>query len=213
MDSGNLHCNLSGLDVPFQISVGFNFGHITSIVDHWSKEKRKVIDKLLSDNPGIASDSVKLNSAALKYNLADAHWDWLGKSLAMNGTQYEWFYLIADGSVQAVCITYHPTPSRFDSQNIFYIDYIASAYWNRDYPGHGKRFSSTGRRLITHAIVHFLGKGYRPGFSLHSLPSAEPFYTHLGMSNFGKDASKQNLTYFEASEVVAGSLMRADSHV
>lgn len=94
-----------------------------------------------------------------------------------------------------------------DGSYIFYIDYIAAAYWNRDRPGYKKRFSGIGSRLISFVIDYAKDKlGYRYGFCLHSLPSAESYYRSLGMTEFDFDEAKEGLRYYEACHETAARI-------
>ncbi|EBQ8806923.1 GNAT family N-acetyltransferase [Salmonella enterica subsp. enterica] len=69
------------------------------------------------------------------------------------------------------------------------------------------KYSGVGKELIQHTINYACSNwGYRPGFCLHALPSAEGFYNHLGMTDFGVDHEKENLRFYEASQVVASTL-------
>ena len=101
-----------------------------------------------------------------------------------------------------------------DGERIFYIDYVASAYWNRDRPNYEKQFGSVSRILIAHASHFAINTlGYRPGFCLHSLPTAEGYYRYLGMIEYEVDAEKENLRYFEAPPDIAGKLAGEAHHV
>jgi hypothetical protein len=61
----------------------------------------------------------------------DDHWRWFDKAIHLKGEEYDWFHLYADEKPQAVCIIYHPKESALEPGNIFYIEYLAVAPWNR----------------------------------------------------------------------------------
>ena len=132
--------------------------------------------------------------------LEDHHWDWLAKSCRYRTNEYNWFYLIIENRVEAVCLIYHPKESAFDSGDIFYVEYVAVAPWNRPNPMSQQEFRGLGTILVKHAVSFAVKKlGLRPGFSLHSLPRAEGFYTNLGMQNF-PEHEKDKMKYFEMPE-------------
>lgn len=135
--------------------------------------------------------------------LDDDHWDWLKKSYCFRDSQYKFFFMYADGKPQAACIIYHPKESALGGRQIYYIEYLAAAPWNRKNP---MRRDFTGIGKITLKSVHQYcdSLGWEAGFSLHALPKAEAFYTHIGMSHFenhDKQATDSiTLKYFEMLE-------------
>lgn len=115
----------------------------------------------------------------------DSHWDWFRKYRILNESAYDWFYIIADGTVQAVCITHHPRESLFDKKDIFYIEYIAVAPWNRKSDFIERKFQGLGTLLIKMVCQYFCDvHHYRYGFSLSAVPQAKGFYESIGMTAF-----------------------------
>lgn len=202
-----LKCLHTGNDIPYTISDGIDLRTTVSLDMDWSEEKARVFGQLIAENPGALDDPAKWGELLDAYQLNDFHWAWAQKAQQCNSAEYFWFYLKADGKVQAACIIKHPKESRADSAGIFYVDYLAVAYWNRRRNGYARRFDGVGTKLLVHAINYSINVlGYRPGFSLHSLPSSEGYYRSLQMTDYGIDAGYQNLRYFEASEPVARSI-------
>ncbi|HCF5267750.1 TPA: hypothetical protein P8O60_002197 [Pseudomonas aeruginosa] len=202
-----LKCLHTGKDIPYTISDGIDLRTTVSLDVDWGAEKARLFGQLIAENPGALDDPAKWDELLDAYQLNDYHWAWTQKAQQCNSAEYFWFYLMADGKVQAACIIKHPKESRVDNAGIFYVDYLAVAYWNRRRNGYVRRFDGVGTKLLVHAInysINFLG--YRPGFSLHSLPSSEGYYRSLQMTDYGVDAGYQNLRYFEASEPVALSI-------
>nr|WP_299241475.1 hypothetical protein [uncultured Halomonas sp.] len=209
MPGSVLTCRRSGQSYPYQIHRGLNPAHLLQLHEQWEAEKVKILREIIEATPQVAEDSELFQEQIHVYRLADLGWRWLDKALAFNTPEYHWFFLEADEKIQAVCIIYHPKASRLDGDRIFYVDYVASAYWNRNRPGHAKQFGSVGRILIAHASYFAITTlGYRPGFCLHSLPTAESYYKNLGMIEYGADATKENLRYYEAPQTVADQLAR-----
>lgn len=214
MTEPSLICRHTEEFVPYQIHQGLQSEFVLRLDEQWGIEKRAIIKQLVDDVPAAAKNPDVLVTQLPNYGLTDFHWDWLNKAFALNTGEYHWFFLTAQERVQAACVIYHPKESRLDGNQIFYIDYVASAYWNRDRPRYKKQFGGVSRILIAHA-THFAMKtlGYRPGFCLHSLPSAEGYYRLLGLIDYDIDAEKENLRYFEAPPSIAGKLAEEVYHV
>ncbi len=139
--------------------------------------------------------------------IEDGHWDWLAKSCTYHSDEYNWFYLIVEDKVEAVCLIYHPKESAFDSGDIFYIEYVAVAPWNRPNPIRRQKFKGLGSILVKSVVGFAVNElGLRPGFSLHSLPGAEGFYINLGMQYF-PDFQKGAMKYFEMPEDKASAMV------
>ncbi|WAC45209.1 hypothetical protein OU997_03170 [Pseudomonas sp. SL4(2022)] len=202
-----LKCLHTGKDVPYNISDGIDLRTTVSLDMDWSEEKARIFGQLIADNPDALNSPDKWGELLDSYQLNDFHWAWAQKAVQCNSAEYFWFYLTADGKVQAACIIKHPKESREDNAGIFYVDYLAVAYWNRRRNGYARRFEGVGTRLLVHAVNYSINVlGYRPGFSLHSLPSSEGYYRSLKMTDYGIDTNYQDLRYFEASEFVARSI-------
>lgn len=202
-----LKCLHTGRDVTYTVTDGIDLLATANLDRDWSAEKAKILGQLFVEHPDALSDPSKWEGLLDTYQLNDHHWAWTQKARLYNSAEFFWFYLMADGQVQAACIIKHPKESRADKAGIFYVDYLAVAYWNRRRDGYVRRFDGVGTKLLIHAINYSIDVlGYRPGFSLHSLPSSEGYYQNLKMTDFGMDQSYQNLRYFEASEPVALSI-------
>lgn len=140
--------------------------------------------------------------------LEDFHWRWLNKAMSYNTNEYEWFYYIAENEIQGVCVIYHPKQSKIDDENVFYIEFVATAPWNRLNRMCDIKFKGIGSALLRESLIYSINiLGYRPGFSLHSLPQATTYYEKIGMQNFGPDPGYHGLIYLEmeqrSSEVFA----------
>jgi len=131
--------------------------------------------------------------------LEDAHWRWLTKSLSYVGDSYKWFFLIAEGYPQAACMIYHPKMSVGDGANIFYVEYLAAAPWNRENAMKERVFKGVGPLLLNYVVDYAKSTlGLRHGFSLHSLPKAVAFYKKIGMTDYPAfDKENGQLKFFE----------------
>lgn len=214
MAEPTLLCRHTAQQIPYQIHQGLLPTYVLQLQEQWEAEKTRIVRQLLADVPAAAVDRDLLIEKLPIYGLSDFGWRWLDKAMVLNTDDYHWFFLSAQGRIQATCVIYHPKESRMDGERIFYVDYVASAYWNRDRPNYVKQFGSVSRILIAHAARFAMNTlGYRPGFCLHSLPTAEGYYRFLGMVEYEADADKENLRYFEAPAHVAGKLAGEAHHV
>ena len=131
-------------------------------------------------------------------HVEDHHWRWLDKTLFYRGDRYKWFFLIAENYPQAACLIYHPKNSVSGAGDIFYIEYIATAPWNRENILGERIFKGVGPKLLDR-IISYATEDLKlsPGFSLHSSPQAISFYQEkLGMTAF-PSYDKEGLRFFE----------------
>lgn len=145
-------------------------------------------------------DNATRNTVLSNIQMGDSHWDWLAKSLHFKSDEYDWFFMMAEGYPQGACLIYHPKPSIISVGNIFYIEYLAAAPWNRINPMRERSVKGVATILMKHAVA--FGKNnlkLKHGFSLHALPTAAGFYQSLGMVSH-PSADKDNLPYFEMPE-------------
>ncbi len=133
-------------------------------------------------------------------HLEDFHWCWLAKHKNYHSDQYNWFFLMADGVPQASCLIYHPKKSSQSDDDIFYIEFLAVAPWNRPNPIKEQSFKGLGSLLLKAVILYAENElGMKKGFSLHSLPKAEGFYSKIGMIRVAW-LDKDSMAYFEMLE-------------
>lgn len=197
--------------MPYTITCGVNQAVILKLISEWGSYRAKLIESILSQHPDIDNyDENQWRQLLQTYNIEDIGWNWGQKAINYRTPEYEWFFLNAKNNIQAVLVLYHPKNSRIDGGDISYIDYLASADWNRARPGHKPQFKNSARILLREAAKHSTQiLSYRPGFSLHSLPAAEGFYKKLGMIDFGLDKDKENLLYLEAEVDTTNKIMAA----
>jgi hypothetical protein len=142
----------------------------------------------------------EFEKVASSVQLDDYEWDWLTKVYFHKGDEYEWFFLDMENKPQAACLIYHPKKSAIDSGDIFYIEYVAVAPWNRNNPMEIKHFKGAGTEIIKCAIQYATKSlGLRYGFSLHALARAEGFYEKIGMTNY-QALTKDTMKYYEMSD-------------
>jgi hypothetical protein len=194
VSNGNI-VTTNGVSFPYRITNGWNVLYAHQCDEEWAAYRFKLAEYLEKNFKG-----GELKKVLSSIQVEDAHWKWLHKSCFFNTAEYQWFFLKTDSNIEAACLTFHPKASELCTGNIFYIEFIAVAPWNRDDPMEQKKFKSIGSLLMRAAInysVTTLGQTY--GFSLHSLPQASGFYKKIGMTHC-KSADKDNLEYFEMNE-------------
>lgn len=194
-----------GVDVDYQLHVGWDFVQAYTCDSTWGPFNIKLMDFIQKQN----YDAATLAGVFADIQVDDAHWDWFAKSLHFKTAEYVWFFLVADGKPQGACMIYHPKKSVFEEGEIFYIEYVAVAPWNRKNPMQPRVFKGVGSLLIKHAIQHATTVlNLKHGFCLHALKRAASFYAGIGMHPDPK-LDKPNLQYFEMPDKAAADFMVA----
>lgn len=153
--------------------------------------------------------SEELSEIESYIQIDDSHWDWLLKSCAYKTDEYKWFFLYAEDKPQAACIIYHPKKSTIHNGNIFYVEYIAVAPWNRKNPMKERELIGLGSIMIQFVVKYATTTlGLELGFALHSLPTATGFYERLGMLSFEQN-DKGALKFYEMPSQVANKYLEA----
>jgi hypothetical protein len=159
----------------------------------WNYELLEVVDELVERDP-------TLKEATEQLNFEDSHWNWGRKSSFYSSNEYLWFYLVCDNRVQGICLVYQPKESKLATADIFYVEFIAVAPWNRSHEFNFRKFCGIGSLLLQSAIRYCVETlGLALGFSLHSLPQAESYYTKIGMTKI-EGEEKDGLAFFEMPE-------------
>lgn len=185
-----------GINIPYIINHGWDLISSNQCDQEWHHFRIQLYERILASGYSEEEITRILNSIQME----DEHWDWFAKSLKYRSYEYEWFYLYAEGKPQGVCVFYHPKKSLLEAGDIFYIEYLAAAPWNRDSLIHDRIYKGIGTILVKKALDYAVNTLHlRPGFSLHSLPQAYDYYESLGMKHC-EEADKGTLLYFEIPE-------------
>lgn len=169
----------------------------------WSQDYIELFTFIESKN----FDNAYLDKVLASIQAEDHHWDWFQKSLRMRNNEYVWFFMYADDKPQGACLIFHPKKSAIYPEDIFYIEFVAVAPWNRTCLVRQRKYKDVGTTLISAALKHSTSTlKLRPGFSLHSLPRAIDYYLRLGMLPFPA-LDKDTLPYFEIPEDKASFLL------
>jgi hypothetical protein len=197
--------HVSKKKVPYKIVHGWDLMVSVQCDAVWKTAWLKLFEQIAQAE----SDPTKQAEILESISREDMHWRWFEKAIAFCSDEYEWFHLHADGQPQAACLIYHPKPSALEAGDIFYVEFVAVAPWNRNCRIRPREFGGLGE-IILRAAQRFAVKELklRPGFCLHSLPKAEPFYTKLKMVKM-VDMAKDSMNYFELPQDLAVKLMEA----
>lgn len=134
----------------------------------------------------------------------DYHWDWVRKSsLTDSILSYEKYAIECEQITQGMMMIetdWHR--SRIEpGKNIIYVDFVATAPWNRPSIQSPPQYRGVGSALLRFARLRSVALEYGGRVSLHALSEAETFYKKQGMMNFGTDPDKENLVYFEWNRI------------
>lgn len=191
-----------GTSVEYQLFEGWDFVRAHQCDEQWGKFNFDLVEFIHKQEYSEA----ELNEIDSYIQLDDSHWDWLKKSCAWKTDEYKWFFLYIGNEPQSACIIYHPKVSAAEKdKNIYYVEYLAAAPWNRKNPMSQQIFKGIGKTTLQN-VQEYCSKqlNWNLGFSLHSLPKAETYYKHIGMTPFSNLDKKVNelitLKYFEMLE-------------
>ena len=137
----------------------------------------------------------------------DMDWSWAYKlRLAGSERRFEAYVVEIDKLAHGVMLLeteWHR--SQLDRQSarapLVYVEYLASAPWNRRVIEDPPYFVRIGQTLLMFARQRSVELGYGGRVGLHSIPEAEAFYHRQGMPDYGADPDKDGLVYFEYGNV------------
>ena len=195
--------NSHGIECDAEISHGWDLGSASQCDKLWGNFSYQILEFIRD------ADKSRQNELLSECHLEDVHWEWLAKHKHYYSEQYDWFFLIADNKPQAACLVYHPKKSAKTDDDIFYIEFLAVAPWNRPNPIKEQEFKGLGSLLLKSIIAYAeQSLNIKKGFSLHSLPKAEGFYLKIGMLRVNT-LDKDDLAYFEMLEQPKQSFLGA----
>ncbi|NKZ37372.1 GNAT family N-acetyltransferase [Oleiagrimonas citrea] len=144
-----------------------------------------------------------------RLGVPDFHWDWRRKCTIAPGTQRQAYGLVNCDQVEAAMMLAdgHQTRLRTPSEPLVYVDFLATAPWNRNVIQRPARFHGLGTMLLGAAVEVSRLQGMDGRCGLHALPSAEGFYQRAGMQDLGADPTYMNLHYFEMDAAIAHAFL------
>ena len=137
----------------------------------------------------------------------DRQWDWQAKAHHWRPLlSYHSFAIVCGGALQGLMLAndlkFARLPTPF-AKFLVYMDYLATAPWNRPEVQQPPRYRGVGTVFMAAAIQLSLDLNYRGRLGLHALPAAEPFYRNCRMNALGRDTAYENLMYFEMTAAQA----------
>ena len=193
ISSGTL-TNLNGEIVPYTIELGLSKSSIYKC-NEWRDFTTDFIIAFVDKNPNVFDYRIALQEDIM---LEDYNWDWSKKAFFYNTSEYNWFFLKTSDGIQSVCLTFHPRKSVLQNVDIFYIQYVASAPWNRKSSLYKRKYIGVGTEMMKQIQLFFVKTyHFNYGFSLHSLPQAQKFYEKIGMVNLPEYNDVNGLIFYE----------------
>lgn len=132
--------------------------------------------------------------------LDDQDWPWDYKlRQARSEERFEAYALEVDDLTQGLLLleTQWHRSGRPQRYPLVYVQAIASAPWNQIIIEDPPFFVGVGRALLLFARRRSEQLGYQGRVGLHALPGSEGFYHRVDMPDYGPDAEKERLIYFE----------------
>lgn len=193
-----------GSKVPCSIVHGWNLRASLECDSMWKKASLELLHLIMEQN----YNETELVEVVSSISMEDDHWQWFDKAMVLSSEGYEWFHLYAENKPQAACVIYHPKKSALAAGDIFYVEFVAVAPWNRSCKLRAREFRPVGK-LLLRAALRFAANTLklRPGFCLHSLSGAAKSYRSLNMVNI-PEFDKDDLPYFELPPDLAETFMK-----
>jgi hypothetical protein len=181
---------------------GIDPAHLDNIEKAWRPIIKRQRDRALLEYFQLpASQQIASNYFAIleRLGVPDEHWDWRQKVAIASGTSRRPYSIVQGLDVEGVMILLNGKTSRAHpaGSQLVYVDYVATAPWNRRQIQNPERMRGVGSLLLGTAVDASRMLGWDGRCGLHSLPSAESFYRKIGMKEFGPDSNYHGLVYFE----------------
>lgn len=188
-----------GTEHTYTFHYGWDIAKCYVCDELWHEHNIKLMQWIKAQN----FDPQTLEQVLADIQIDDHHWEWFEKSRHFKTDEYRWFFIVVNNIPQAACLLYHPKRSKLSEADVFYIEYIAVAPWNRKNPMAPSQFKGVGGLLIKAVINFGVEKlAFNHGFSLHALPRAVWFYEKIGMQHI-EAYDKDVLRFFEMPNDVA----------
>lgn len=136
----------------------------------------------------------------------DATWDWKDlveearRNASVGRGAFETYALLHGDEVQAIMmIETIAHRGRDGNAALVYVEYVATAPWNRRREQVAPRFTGCGSAIMMMAVKRSRELGYGGRLGLHSLPEARGFYGKSGMKDYGADPAEEGYHYFEGA--------------
>ncbi|MCG8366717.1 MAG: hypothetical protein MJA27_25705 [Pseudanabaenales cyanobacterium] len=139
-----------------------------------------------------------------QFETEDKFWDWVVKKrISISSDNFESYAIEYEGVAQGLIAleTQWHRSWIVPEQQLVYVEALASAPWNRVMIQQPPMFKGVGTLLLNFARRRSQQLGYSGRLGLHSLPGARRFYDMKNMMEYGPDPDRDNLVYFEYSQL------------
>lgn len=197
-----------------QIYLGLDERHLRNHEFSWRPPMLQAVRSVkaaCTDTKGNV-DVTKFAAELARLRLEDFHWDWRKLNAifaARSGCSA--LAIECDGHAQGLMIIdteNHASHLAPKGQPIAYVEFLASAPWNRGTFIPSVQFGVTGYALIATAISISRRNSLEGRVGLHSVSGSVSFYaTKCGMTSLGPDARKKGLVYLEMSNQQADAFL------
>lgn len=210
---------MSGLQIQIQSRSNKEFVN-ASLLDGLAPQDLLLVEQeWLSERSLVAQELMRTGVERRKWPQS-LHWNWSKKAPQLLLLESSGFSVVCDNQWQGVMLTKTASNvTRLGSDKgkpLVYIDFLEVAPWNWVIPEVGRvgRYRMIGSTLFWRAVQQSEEEGFHGRVGLHALPQSESFYEKgLGMTSMGRDASKQDLLYFELSREDAQRHLRKGGNV
>jgi hypothetical protein len=183
-----------GVVVAARLHEGLTPEELLAVEAQWSPERKRLRQEL---------DERKATRAERPESL---YWNWEKKAPLLRAIEAAAWVIECDGKWQGAMLTRTALRvSRHQDSTgkpLVYVDFVEAAPWNLDIAvlGQKRTFSRVGSVLLREAVLQSHDLEFEGRVGLHSLSKAEGFYAKLGFVQFGYDADKEDLMYFELTK-------------
>jgi hypothetical protein len=171
----------------------------------------KNVDKAWSSYVDAIKTAVQAPSASFE-DLEHSHWSWeLKVAESARLLSCPTLAIECDGETQGLMLLktdgHFALSSGEKDRPLVYVTYLATAPWNLRSFVEQPRYSGVGTILMAAAVQMSIEAEFKGRIGLHALPQAEAFYECHGMVDFGVDADKEYLKYYELSSEGAAKFL------
>lgn len=209
LGSYDVHSPEQGRPLKVDIVEGLDAIHLNHIEQAWKPLMKRQRDKAVLEFFTQLAEEERTHEAFVailgRMGVPDSHWDWRRKCTIAPGTQRQAYGLLNGDQVEAAMMLAfdHQTRLGTPGEPLVYVDFLATAPWNRATIQRPERFRRLGTMLLGAAVEVSRIHGLEGRCGLHALPPAEGFYRQAGMQDLGADQAYYDLHYFEFDAAVA----------
>jgi hypothetical protein len=146
---------------------------------------------------------IRTAAEAADANIQDAHWDWIDKAKVAATMLGQETFAVECGDTQGLMLVDLNGFGRLDAQKgreLVYVEFLATAPWNRYKTVPSPRYKGVGRVLVATALSLSIESGFHGRLGLHSLPQSEGWYRDVArFTDLGLDVPK-HMHYFEITK-------------